>query len=274
MAARFLLVEDTPDNLKLMTYILSAYGHTVTAVGSGEAALAAAGTHGADLIIMDLQLPGIDGYETLRRLRADPEWPIVPVIAVTAYAMVGNRDQALAAGFDGYLTKPIDPRTFVPAIEAHLPEALRGGRTASPKTRIGPRRTPVTAPRPPRGRLLAIDDRRANLTLLRSVLEPHGYIVDCATDPDQALVLAVADHPDAILCDIHLGDAHGADVLRRLRADPELAEIPFAYLSATSSSADGPTLDGLAVIYKPIEPEPLLARVATLVGSGTARSTG
>lgn len=274
MVARVLLVEDTPDNLKLMTYILRAYGHTVTAVGNGEAALAAAGTHRTDLIIMDLQLPGIDGYETLRRLRADPEWPVVPVIAVTAYAMVGNRDQALAAGFDGYLTKPIDPTSFVPAIEAHLPDALRGSRTASPKTRIGPRHTPVATPQPPRGRVLAIDDRRANLTLLRSVLEPRGYVVDCAADPDQALVLAVADHPDAILCDIHLGGAQGQEVLRQLRAVPELADIPFAFLSATSSSADGPTLDGRPVIYKPIEPEPLLAWVAALVGSGTARSTG
>jgi len=268
MPATILLVEDTPDNLKLMTYLLRAYGHTVLAVESGEEALAAATTHRPDVVIMDIQLPGIDGYQALQRLRADPERPAIPVIAVTANAMVGNRDQALAAGFDGYITKPINPTDFVPAIEAHLTAALRGSQPARKKPT-------TTAPKseklPQRGRILAVDDRRANLTLLRSVLQPRGYTVTCAADSEQALALARADRPDLILCDIHLGNKSGTEALRQLRAVPELADVPFAFLSATSVPSSGPVLDGVPVIYKPIEPELLLSHVAALL---TPASTG
>lgn len=125
MSARILAVDDVSHNLELMTYLLTASGHEVIAAATGMDALRLAAEHHPDLVVLDVQLPDIDGYEVLRRLRAAPATGQVPVIAVTAYAMVGDRDDALAAGFDGYLAKPIDPMTLADALDAFLPPERR-----------------------------------------------------------------------------------------------------------------------------------------------------
>jgi CheY-like chemotaxis protein len=121
MGARLLLVEDTPQSMQLMTYLLRAYGHSVTEALSGEQAVACAAAARPELVVLDLQLPGIDGYQTLVALREAAGLTGVPVIAVTSFARLGDRERALDAGFDHYLTKPIDPETFVPELEAFLP---------------------------------------------------------------------------------------------------------------------------------------------------------
>jgi CheY-like chemotaxis protein len=120
MPARILIVEDNADNLKLMSYLLRAFGHAVLAAGDGDAALAAARREAPDLIVCDIQLPTVDGYQVARQLKSDPDLRAIPAVAVTALAMVGDRDKVLAAGFDGYITKPINPRTFVGQVEAFL----------------------------------------------------------------------------------------------------------------------------------------------------------
>ncbi|MEO6884930.1 MAG: response regulator [Jatrophihabitantaceae bacterium] len=124
--ARILVVEDNPDNLELMTYLLQASGHTVTVATTGNRGLDLARHCVTDLVVLDVQLPDQSGYDVLAELRSEPALAELPVIAVTANAMVGDRDQALAAGFDGYLPKPIDPRSFARMIDERLPEDLRG----------------------------------------------------------------------------------------------------------------------------------------------------
>jgi two-component system cell cycle response regulator len=106
--------------------LLRAYGHHVLTAGDGDEGLATAGRETLDLIICDIQLPTLDGFEVARRLKADVRLQRVPLIAVTALAMVGDRDKVLAAGFDGYITKPIVPRTFVNQIEAYLDRQRSG----------------------------------------------------------------------------------------------------------------------------------------------------
>jgi two-component system cell cycle response regulator len=125
VSARILAVDDVSHNLELITYLLRAAGHEVYGAASGEDALGLALRHRPDLVVLDLQLPDLDGYAVLRRLRAMSELPSVRVIAVTAYAMLGDRDAALAAGFDGYLAKPIDPARLAESIEAYLPDQVR-----------------------------------------------------------------------------------------------------------------------------------------------------
>ena len=127
MSARILAVDDVLHNLDLMTYLLQAAGHQVVGATTGSEALLLAADRRPDLVVLDLQLPDLDGYEVLAQLRAQPDLADIPVIAVTAYAMVGDRDAALAAGFDGYLAKPIDPLTLARAINAYLPFELRTG---------------------------------------------------------------------------------------------------------------------------------------------------
>jgi CheY-like chemotaxis protein len=119
--ALILIIEDNPTNMLLMAYLLNAFGHTVFESVSGEDGLATAKRELPELILSDLQMPGMDGYEVARQLKLDPRLNTVPLVAVTAYAMVGDRDKVLAAGFDGYIPKPINPETFVGEVEAFLP---------------------------------------------------------------------------------------------------------------------------------------------------------
>jgi CheY-like chemotaxis protein len=109
---RILVVEDNPLNLKLVRDVLTAVGYDVVEAQSGEEGVALAGSCAPDLVLMDLQLPGIDGYEALRLLRQDPRLGGVPVVALTAFAMREDRERTARAGFDGYLSKPISVREF------------------------------------------------------------------------------------------------------------------------------------------------------------------
>lgn len=113
MAHRILLIEDNADSRELVRYLLEAHGIACEEAPDGETGLEKAHASRPDLVICDLQMPGMDGFAVLRALRAAPGLASVPVVAVTAYAMVGDRDRVLAAGFDGYISKPLDPRRFV-----------------------------------------------------------------------------------------------------------------------------------------------------------------
>jgi CheY-like chemotaxis protein len=120
MSARILVIEDNAANLELITYLLKAFGHTTIVARDGEEGLRIARTRLPDLILCDLALPKLDGYEVARQLKADPALKEIPLIAVTASAMAGDRDKVIAAGFDGYIRKPITPETFVGEVESHL----------------------------------------------------------------------------------------------------------------------------------------------------------
>jgi CheY-like chemotaxis protein len=117
MGERVLIVDDNPTNLKLVAYLVKANGYEVDTAADADAAVAAIATNRPRVILMDLQLPGIDGLELTRRLKADPATRDITIIAVTAYAMKGDEEKALAAGCDDYVTKPIDTRAL-PALIA------------------------------------------------------------------------------------------------------------------------------------------------------------
>jgi two-component system cell cycle response regulator DivK len=122
-----LIVDDNPTNAKLLAYVLARQGHQVATAADADQALAAIARDRPRLILMDLQLPGIDGFELTRRLKADPATAGIVVVAVTAYAMTGDEDRARAAGCDGYLPKPIDTRTLAATIAAYLGTAPSTG---------------------------------------------------------------------------------------------------------------------------------------------------
>jgi len=117
LTARVLLIEDNAANMELMTYLLQAFGHATLAARDGKEGLEIAQREDPDLIVCDIQLPVMNGYEVARRIKADPALRNIPLVAVTAYAMVDDRRKTLAAGFDGYLTKPIAP--CAPICEPH-----------------------------------------------------------------------------------------------------------------------------------------------------------
>ena len=125
-AAKILVVEDNQVNRRLAEFLLRSQGYQVREVVSAEEAFAALKVEQFDLILMDVQLPGLDGLETTKRLKANPATCHIPVVAVTSYAMKGDRERALAAGCCGYITKPIDKGTFVQEVSSHLPLTRRG----------------------------------------------------------------------------------------------------------------------------------------------------
>lgn len=127
MSARekILIVDDNPTNLKLVAYLMTASGYQVATALDADAAIAAIDRDRPRLILMDLQLPGTDGLELTRRLKADPLTREIIIVAVTAYAMKGDQDRAMAAGCDDYVTKPIDTRELPATIARHLARTAR-----------------------------------------------------------------------------------------------------------------------------------------------------
>lgn len=115
--SRILVIEDNAANRELISYLLTAFGHTPVLASGGEEGVELARREHPDLVVCDIQMPGMDGYAVARALRGDSRLSQVPLIAVTASAMLGDRERVLAAGFDAYIAKPIDPETIVPLLE-------------------------------------------------------------------------------------------------------------------------------------------------------------
>jgi CheY-like chemotaxis protein len=120
MKKLILIIEDNEQALYLLTYILKKHGYDVIQAHDGREGIELAGQIVPALILLDIQLPLLDGYAVARRLRSNPALADVPIIAVTSYAMVGDRERILAAGCMGYIEKPIDPDTFMSQIEQYL----------------------------------------------------------------------------------------------------------------------------------------------------------
>jgi two-component system, cell cycle response regulator DivK len=118
--ARVLVVEDNPANMTLATFLLQSAGHTVLSARDAETGLALARVEQPDLILMDIQLPGMDGLEATALLKRDPSTRAIPVIALTALAMKGDEQRILAAGCDGYIAKPLAYKDFLATISARL----------------------------------------------------------------------------------------------------------------------------------------------------------
>ncbi len=126
MKPKILVIEDHEQNRYLATFLLEKHGYAVVSAADGPSGIEMAKTVQPALILLDIQLPLMDGYAVARELRKDPASRHIPIIAVTSYAMVGDRENTLAAGCDGYLEKPINPDTFVQEVERFLPPGQKG----------------------------------------------------------------------------------------------------------------------------------------------------
>jgi two-component system, cell cycle response regulator DivK len=128
MSSRILVIEDQPDNRQILRDLLTNAEFEVIEAGDGEAGLAAAAAHKPDLILMDIQLPILDGYEATRRIKAHAALRAIPVIAVTSYGLAGDAEKARAAGCDDYISKPYSPRQLLAKVREYLP--ARAARSA------------------------------------------------------------------------------------------------------------------------------------------------
>lgn len=121
MGVRILVIEDNEQNMYLIHFLLEANGHTVIEALDGEEGIQRAQDASPDIILLDIQLPKMDGYEIARIIRGTPGLATIPIIAVTSYAMAGDREKILAAGATDYIEKPINPATFVEQIQKYFP---------------------------------------------------------------------------------------------------------------------------------------------------------
>lgn len=268
MAARILAIDDNPDNLELMRYLLEAFGYPALTACDGTGGIALAERERPDLILCDVQLPDIDGYEVVRRIRGHPDLSGLVIIAVTALAMVGDRAKALAAGFDGYLPKPIDPATFIRQVEAYLQPELRSA-ADRPQTATHA----ALASTGTNGRtILAVDNLPANLELIEGLFGGLGYQVVTAGNAGQALELARSSLPDLILSDVCMPHGNGYDLIDAVKADPQLRQIPFVFISSTFTNEEA-RKKGIAhgadkYLFRPIEPQRLLEEVEACFREG------
>ena len=219
--AEVLVIEDDPSAVRLLRTYLETDGYRVRVASDGEKGLASVRKHPPAAIILDVLLPGIDGWEVLRRLKADPEVRDIPVIVVT---VVDERELGLALGAVDYYLKPVD-RT---ALLARLA-----------------RYTFITKVRDGGVRILAIDDDPAAVELVRAALVPEGFELVGHTDPVVALEAARNDRFDLIICDLVMPGMDGFEVIAQLQQDPRTSEVPILVLTArTLSEKDKSRLNG------------------------------
>jgi two-component system cell cycle response regulator len=197
VAARILIIEDNPTNMELMSYLLTAFGHTPLMAFDGESGVRLAREAGPDLILCDVHLPKLDGYGVVGMLKRDPQMSRIPVLAVTALAMVGDRERLMEAGFDGYIGKPIEPEQFVADLEPFLPSAQ--------------------AAKPAAQTLLIVDDDAFMLDVLADFLGPEGYTILTAQTAAEGLELLERHAVQVIVCDQCMPLTSGTAFLERAR---------------------------------------------------------
>lgn len=260
-----MVIEDNPTNLQLVVYLLQAFGHEVSAAKEGAEGIEMARRQRPDLILLDIHMPKMDGYEVACRLRDDPQCQHIPIVAVTALAMVGDREKLLTSGFDGYISKPIEPETFADKVQGFLaPSSQRADPVPDPTE---PSAAPAAIPQSQHkcAVLLFVDNTAANIHLARSLLEPQGYEVLTAGSAREGIELARRTKPDLIVSDVHMPQQDGYDFQRMVQGDPALAHIPFVFLSSSvwSIREKETALAGGArkFISRPIEPEALVAEL-------------
>jgi two-component system cell cycle response regulator len=252
--ARILIIEDNPANIELMSFLLSAYGHAPLSAADGPRGVAAARSERPDLIACDVNLPGMDGFAVLAELKGDPALAGVPILAVTALAMTGDREKVLAAGFDGYISKPIEPESFVAELEAFLTTAPAAAPAAAaappPVTTMAANDTLAAAATPDAGgrTLLLVDDDRFMLGVLNDMLIGQPYRVLSACSGEEALQVLSHEPVEVILCDQAMPGMRGTEVLAEaaarypntvrlmLSGQPDLTDIEAAIKSGV---ADG-----------------------------------
>ncbi len=211
-ASEILVIEDDPSALRLLREYLEPVGYRVRVASDGEQGLAMAAERAPSAIILDVLLPGIDGWEVLRRLKADATLRDIPVVIAT---VVDERDVGLALGAVDYLVKPVRRDALMAALRRNTLLSASAGR---------------------RLRVLAVDDEPAGLALMSAALEDQGYDVVLASGGREALEQARKTEMDLIVCDLVMPDIDGFGVIAALKADARTAAIPIVICTARDLS--------------------------------------
>jgi diguanylate cyclase (GGDEF)-like protein/PAS domain S-box-containing protein len=255
VSARILIIEDNSTNMELMVYLLKAFGYTPLMAYDGISGVETARETNPDLIICDVHLPKLDGYGVVAKLKQDPALAAIPVLAVTALAMVGDREKLLDAGFDGYIGKPIEPDTFVAQLEAFLPAAAKA--VAADGAR-------------PQATILIVDDHVLNREFLLTLLGYGGHRLVEAANGVEGLRMVKAERPDLVISDILMPNMDGYEFVTRLHSAPETADLPVIFYTATYREREANKMAkecGVRwVLPKPSDPDVILRTVHEALG--------
>jgi CheY-like chemotaxis protein len=207
-----LVVDDHALNLKLVRVLLASKGYKILTASDGLEGLQVAEASRPQLILLDIQLPGIDGFEVVRRLKGNAATRDIVVVALTAYAMKGDEEKVRAAGCDGYITKPIDTQQLPGQVRRYLDQTA----SSSPKT------------------ILVVDDDAQQLQLLCAAFERQGYVVIPAEDGPTALSKAVDRNVDIIVSDVLMPRVDGFRLCYAVRQDERLSRVPIVLVTSGS----------------------------------------
>ncbi len=259
--ARILIAEDSPDIRALVELLLAADGHQISSVTDGRAAVETARRTRPDLVLMDLSLPLLSGWEAARQIRSDPVTAAIPILAVTAHAMHGDRERAIAAGCNGFIAKPINEETFAADISGFLNDR--------PPVRPGPA-TRYEAPNVEPGRILVVDDQPDVAEFLREDLSADGHEVVIATSSSAAAAL-VEDEPfELAIIDVMLGGDSGYALTATLTSQSADYLPVLLVTGGTIDRERGFHAGADDFIGKPIESVELRARARSLIRVGRA----
>lgn len=253
---RILVVEDNELNMKLVKSLLDMGGYETVGCPDAEEGIEYIRAQKPDLILMDIQLPGMDGVEASRRIKEDPDLNDIPIIALSSYAMQGDAEKALNVGCDGYITKPIDTRSFLKTIGSYL------NQTATESTKILKRRN-YLAPR-----ILIVDDNPKNIKMMMGKLANRGYELLDAYSGEEALSKVQDTIPDLILLDIMMPGIDGYEVVKRLKRNQNTQHIPIILITALEGLEEkmkGLELGADEFLTKPVNSTELLARIKSML---------
>jgi two-component system cell cycle response regulator len=213
MQARILVVEDDLPSRELMVWLLQAAGHAVSSADDGPSGLGLALDSRPDLVVCDLRLPEMDGYAVAHALKAAPGYDRIPLLAVSTLAPNGDRERVLAAGFDGYICKPMEPASFVAEVEAFLPAS-------------------APAPEPT---LLIVDDDAFMREVLADALDGEPWRILSAESAEEALALLAQQPVEVILSDQSMPGMQGTEMMARVaREHPRTVRLILSGLAAPS----------------------------------------
>jgi two-component system cell cycle response regulator len=252
MAELILVVDDEEDHRDLLQELLTTAGYQVVAAADGQTALAQATAAPPDLILLDLLMPGMDGFEVCRRLKASAATETVPIIMVTGLGQVTTKETALTSGADDFVTKPVEPADLRARVRAMLKvrrirqdldrtlaylHELEAGRHAQRRQVLdtvvggGHPRPPLVAGTMP---ILLVDDEALTREFYGDLLAEHGFRVFAASNGAEALELARRNPVEAVILDIMMPEVSGLEVLEHLhKKDPDL---PVIMLTAHANS--------------------------------------
>jgi CheY-like chemotaxis protein len=268
---KILLVEDNEMNQDMLSRRLLRRGFEVVFATDGKTGVSMASSEQPDLILMDMSLPIMDGWEATRLIKANPRTASIPVIALTAHAMVGDRDKTIAAGCDDYDTKPVELARLLQKIDVLLAKPI----VRPEPTPVQVLGTPVQLPslsrntppsEPGAHRILIVDDNDMNRDMLSRRLERAGYSIMIAEGGEAGLALLQQQGVDLILLDIMMPGMSGLEMLQQIRLLYPQAQLPVIMATAKDESEDivqAFELGANDYVTKPIDLPVLLARIQT-----------